>query len=264
VILQAAATAASAATKANEPDFMMYAGSAVFLVGLAWAVMRWVGKTIKQDIDPTMTGKMRASMAIQAEVVPPALVKEALAKGLVTSVQLATMSPQERQFLFATLKPKLDGSAAPAARAAPVLPLKPTAPPTTPVNAPQLRSTQSIATVPGKPASLPPLTADQRASLGPPPAAPRTTPVSPISSVAPDSPLALSMPAESLGDEMLPDAEGLRVYCPCCGTLLAMPVFPPHVAFCDQCGAKTAVRTEDQGRLIINTAPPGVTRRPLG
>jgi hypothetical protein len=45
--------------------------------------------------------------------------------------------------------------------------------------------------------------------------------------------------------------------------MLTMPAFPPHVAFCDQCGAKTAVRTEDQGRMIINTAPPGVTRRPV-
>lgn len=252
MILQAAANAA------KEPDFTMYFGSAVFLVGLAWAVMRWVGKTIKQDLDPVNTGKMRASMAIQADMVPPHLVKEALAKGLVTSQQLATMSPIERQYLFASLAPKLAGGANAGGAAAPpmlsanapALPLKPSTP-SGPVNAPQLRSTQAIMAVPGKPMSLPPLTPEQLAALGPPPAATPT-------------PAPRSMNAANFGAESLPASEGLKVHCPCCGALLTLPAFPPHVAFCDHCGAKTAVRIEDQGRMIINTAPPGVTRRPVG
>lgn len=266
---------------AAEPDFMMYAGSAVFLVGLAWAVMRWIGRTIKQDLDPGMSGRMRASMAIQADTVPPQLVKEALAKGLVTSQQLATMSPVERQFLFKSLMPKLSGASggAPVAAAgaavaapmlspsAPALPLKPSAAPA-PVSAPQLRSTQAMVAVPGKPMTLPPLTPEQLAALGPPPG---RAPGAPPQRVTPPGgqPVFPSKPAGAIaaahfGAEMLPQSETLKVHCPCCGMLLAMPAFAPYVAFCDQCGAKTAVRTEDQGRMIINTAPPGVTRRPVG
>jgi hypothetical protein len=243
----------------GEPNFMMYAGAAVFLVVMAWLVMRWVGKTIKQDIDPNNTGKMRASMAVQADMVPATLVKEALAKGLVTSQQLATMSPIERQFLFKSLMPKLTGGDAmePApmlSASAPVLPLKPSVA-AAPANAAQLRSTQAIVAIPGKPMQLPPLTPEQLAALGPPPGLPRAP--------ARPSPHPGAMKAAALGGDSVPEGESVRVFCPCCGTMLAMPAFAPYVAFCDQCGAKTAVRTEDQGRMIINTAPPGVTRRPV-
>jgi len=248
VILQAAAAAA------KEPDFTMYLGSAVFLVGLAWAVTRWIGRTIKEDLDPGMAGRMRSSMAIQADLVGPALVKEALAKGLVTAQQLATMSPTERQYLFATLKPKLEAAdatpGAPVVLTSQALPLKPTIP-SAPVNAPQLRSTQAIVAIPGKPMSMPPLTPEQLAALGPLGAAPPAQAPSPMN-------------AAPFGDDSLSESESLHVHCPCCGTLLPLPVSPPHVAFCAKCGAKTAVRTEEYGRMIINTAPPGVTRRPIG
>jgi hypothetical protein len=250
VILEQAAKAAASA--AQEPDFRMYAGSAVFLVGLALTVSRWIGRTIKKDLDPNMSGKMRPSMAVQADLVPNATVKEALAKGLVTSQQLATMSPVERQYLFASLAPKLSG----ATSSAPVLPLKPTAPPA-PVNAPQLRTTQAIMTVPGKPMSLPPLTPEQIAALAPPPSA------APVAPAAPPPAAPHLMNAALFGAATMPESEGLKVHCPWCGTKLGLPSSPPHVAFCDQCGAKTAVRTEDQGRIIINSAPPGVARRPI-
>jgi hypothetical protein len=250
VILQAATTAS------KEPNFMMWAVASVVIIVVAWVAMRWAGKTVKKDLDPSMSGRMRASMAIQADTVPPALVREALQKGLVTSTQLATMSPVERQFLFKTLMPKLAGGDAHEpppmlSSHAPVLPLKPVAN-AGPANAQQLRSTQAMVAIPGKGMQLPPLTPEQLAALGPPPAQPPR---------APQMPLAAH--AATLGADPLSDAESLRVFCPCCGTLLTMPAFPPHVAYCDQCGAKTAVRTEDQGRMIINTAPPGVTRRPV-
>jgi hypothetical protein len=244
---------------ASEPNFMMYAGAAVFLVAMAWLAMRWVGKTIRKDLDPNNSGKMRASMAVQADIVPAVLVKEALAKGLVTSQQLATMSPIERQFLFKSLMPKLTGGdtaerASMLSPSAPVLPLKAAAP-AAPANAAQLRSTQAIVAIPGKPMQLPPLTPEQLAALGSPTGLPRPP--------AHPSPLPGAVKAAGFGGEALGESDTPRVFCPCCGTLLAMPAFPPHVAFCDQCGAKTAVRTEDQGRMIINTAPPGVTRRPV-
>jgi hypothetical protein len=251
VILQAPAAA-------SEPNFLMWAGGSAILLAVAIVAMRWVGKTVKKDLDPNNSGKMRASMAVQADTVPASLVKEALAKGLVTSQQLATMSPIERQFLFKTLMPKLTGGEATAtapmlSASAPVLPLKQAAP-AAPASAAQLRSTQAIVAIPGKPMQLPPLTPEQLAALGPPPGLARA-PANP-------SPLPGAVKAVPFGADPL-ESEALRVFCPCCGTMLMMPAFPPHVAFCDQCGAKTAVRTEDQGRMIINTAPPGVTRRPV-
>lgn len=196
----------AAANAPAEPNFWMYAAAAAILVVVAVAATRWMGRTIKKDLDPNRSGKMRSSMAIQADSVPTATVKEALAKGLVTSQQLATMSPVERQYLFASLAPKLSG----AMSTTPVLPLKPTA--------------------------------DQIAALGPPPA----------------------MAAASPGAMALSESDGLKVHCPWCGTVLALPASPPYVVFCDKCGAKTAVRTEDQGRIIMNSAPPGVARRPIG
>lgn len=276
VLATVGASLAQAPAKA-EPNFMMWVGASVFVVLVAAFAMRWLGKTVKKDLDPERTGRMRASMAIQADSVPPHLVKEALQKGLVSSQQLATMSPVERQYLFNTLKPKLDGPTTPQGGTptvppmlsanAPVLPLKPSVP-AAPVNAPQLRSTQAMVAIPGKPLDLPPLTPEQLAALGPPAGGasspPRGNPgVAPLSegSSGPRSP-ARGAAAVSPEDPFAA-AEPMKVHCPCCGELLIMPAFPPHVTFCDQCGAKTAVRVEDQGRLIINTAPPGVTRRPV-
>lgn len=267
----------------QDVNWMPYVGSAVFMVVLAWVVMRWMRRTVEKDLDPANTGKMRESMALKANAVPPTLVREALAKGLVTSNQLATMSPVERQFLFAQLAPKLssvpdaDGSTgARSATAAPEpaprpqlgsipLPLKPSEPPT-PVEAPQLRSTQAIPIIPGKPVALPPLTPEQIAALGPPRPRPATPPATPPAPANPlDSrPRTPSGPQPRVSMAFAEEDERLRVFCPWCGARLSMPAFPPNVAFCDQCGAKTAVRTEEQGRLVINTAPPGVARRPIG
>jgi hypothetical protein len=264
----------------KDPNFMMWAGAAAFLVIVSWIAMRWLRRTVQKDLDPEMSGRMRKSMAMQADTVPPALVKEALQKGLVTAAQLATMSPIERQFLFNTLRPKLSGAAAPGTAgtppsllspSAPALPLKPSQA-AAPANPQQLRSTQAIMAIPGKPMSLPPLTPAQLAAMGPPPgsvpeipAAPGVTPRagSPAAARSRPSPAA-GVAAASFGGEQLPDAAIPPMHCPFCGSRLVMPAFAPFVAFCDQCGAKTAVRTEDQGRLIINSAPPGVTRRPVG
>lgn len=258
---------------------MMYVGSAVFLVGLAWLAMRWAGKTVKKDLDPARTGRMRESMAVKADVVPPAMVKEALAKGLVTSQQLATMSPIERQFLFNELRSKLTGSTsapgAPAAAAAPLssvpLPLKPSAPDAAPHNAAQLRSTQAMVAIPRP--GAPPLPPLQPPPIATPVAAPVATPIAtPVARpaappaarpITPQSTPALGATKSPGSTSPFDEPAALQLHCPCCGTPLVLPAFPPIVAFCDQCGAKTAVRTEEQGRLVINTAPPGVTRRPV-
>jgi hypothetical protein len=247
----------------KDPNWLPYAGSAVFLVGLAWLAMRFIRRTVQKDLDPANTGKMRPSMAMKAEIVPPALVKEALAKGLVTSQQLATMSPIERQFLFQQLAPKLGGGpdAAPAPLTRTDLPLKPTNLPKA-ADVPQLRSTQAIPVIPGKPLNLPPLTPEQIAALGPPPA-PAARPGTPSPAAGPPSALPPAAAAQLAAAGIGIESDGLRVHCPFCGVMLKLPADPPHVTFCDACGGKTAVRVEEQGRLVINAAPPGVTRRPV-
>lgn len=249
----------------KDPNWLPYAGSAVFLVLVSWLAMRFIRRTVQRDLDPANTGKMRPSMAMKADVVPPALVKEALAKGLVTAQQLATMSPIERQFLFRELAPKLGGArdAGPAPLTNMNLPLKPVDVPKS-VDVPQLRSTQAVPIVPGKPMNLPPLTPEQVAALGPPPArspgSPPAPPVQPGGAAPAGLPAAAAqLAAAGIGME----ADGLKLHCPCCGVMLNLPADPPHVTFCDACAAKTAVRIEEQGRLVIHTAPPGVTRRPI-
>lgn len=265
---------------AADPSFAPYLLSAIFLVVVAWVAMRWMSRTVKKDLDPANTGRMRASMAVKADLVAPTLVKEALAKGLVSAAQLATMSPIERQYLFNQIAPKLTGTTpmeepqvpgavAPASlgRASPPLssvnlPLKPQTG-AAPANAPQLRSTQAMTAIPGKPMELPPLTPEQLAALGSPPTArPASLRATPPGSPAVPARTPASVPPPH--DPFADAPEVLLIFCPCCGMQLNLPAFAPFVSFCDQCGAKTAVRTEQQGRLVINTAPPGVTRRPVG
>ena len=181
---------------------------------LAWSVMRWVGKTVKQDIDPANTGRMRASMALQADsAIPPTLVKEALARGLVTAQQMATMSAVERQYLFNQLRPVLTGQAPTAepgqvrSADAPALPLKPAVAPAK-VEAPQLRSTQAIAAVPGKPLNLPPLTPEQLAALN----AHSDRPAAPPFQAPPPTPANHAMNAALFGAESLPASDSLKVH----------------------------------------------------
>lgn len=224
-----------------EPNWLPYVGSAVFLVGIAWAAMRWMRRTVEKDLNLANSGRPRPSTSLTADVASPTLVKDALAQGLVSASQLATMSPVERQFLFAQLAPRLSGAQVARTSGAQVA-MAAGAPVATTTDVPQLRSTQAITIIPGKPPRLPPLTPEQLAALGPPPVA-RASGATPAVDAANAAP---------------------RVFCPCCGTALAMPASPPFATFCSACGAKTAVRTEEQGRLVINTAPPGVTRPPVG
>ena len=178
---------------------------AVVVLGLAFAGIVWVGRTIRGELGSGASrGGSGGSMAM-LEQIPPAMMKEAIARGLVVPTQLAGMTEMERTFLFASLKQKLAAAKgetpAPAATNSPApVAARPPAPPVHPV--------------PALPANLPP------------------------------------------GMVALLNAEKLRIWCPMCGTELQLPTFPPVLARCGKCGMKSAVRSEEGGRYIVNVSPP--------
>jgi len=184
---------------------------AVIVLGLAFAGIVWVGRTIRGELGSGSRGGSTGSLAM-LEQVPPAMMKEAIARGLVVPSQLAGMTEMERTFLFASLKQKLaaaaDGQAA--------------APPPTPAFAPPIM-----------PAAVPAAT---------PPEPARPAPVLPA-----------DLPP---GMVALLNAEKLRIWCPMCGTELQLPTFPPLLARCANCGMKSAVRSEEGGRYVVNVSPP--------
>ncbi len=172
---------------------------AVIVLALAFAGIVWVGKMIRGELGSAgARGGDPAGLAM-LEQIPPAMMKEAIARGLVVPAQLAGMSEMERTFLFASLKQKL-ATSSPASVPAPVAAPVPVAPPA-PV----------AATIP---VPLPPAMAS------------------------------------------ILDAEKLRVWCPMCGTELPLPVFPPLIARCSNCGMKCAVRADEGGRYVVNVSPP--------
>lgn len=94
-------------TIAADKLHLEYLGTAIFMLGVAYGLMKWVGRTIRDQLGPGMNRGEMPFLPPQAEIVPPGLVKRAIEHGLVTAEQLATMTPVERQFLFASLTDKL-------------------------------------------------------------------------------------------------------------------------------------------------------------
>jgi hypothetical protein len=88
------------------PQFVFLVIAFIVLV-LAFASIVWMGKSIRRELGPGgARGANNAGMAM-LEQIPPAVMKEAIAKGLVVPSQLAGMTEIERTFLFASLKQKL-------------------------------------------------------------------------------------------------------------------------------------------------------------
>jgi hypothetical protein len=173
---------------ASSGSQFVYLIIAVVVLGLSFAGIVWVGRMIRGELGASgQRGANSAGLAM-LEQISPAMMKEAIAKGLVVPSQLASMTEAERMFLFASLKQKL------ATTQMPVPAPKPPAPPL--------------------PADLP------------------------------------------TGMVAMLNSEKLRVWCPMCGTELQLPTFPPLIARCTNCGMKSAIRTEEGGRYVVNVSPP--------
>jgi hypothetical protein len=80
---------------------------AIVMLALAAGAIKWAGRALRAQLG---AGVRRAGKPFSASMVadvPQALVKRALERGLVTPAQIAGMSAEERQFVFASLKDQL-------------------------------------------------------------------------------------------------------------------------------------------------------------
>ena len=82
-------------------------GIAVVMLIVSIASIRIITVSIKQRLGPGSRAGGKSFAPQHAESVPPDLLKEALARGLVTPSQLANMSNEERQFVFVSLRKTL-------------------------------------------------------------------------------------------------------------------------------------------------------------
>ena len=180
----------------------------------------WVGRTIRGELGASASRGASGGSVGLLEQISPAMMKEAIARGLVVPSQLAGMTEMERTFLFASLKQKLAAAAKEDA-----VPQSVPAPVAVPAIAPT-----------AAPAPVHPPTAHAA------PAPPRPAPALPA-----------DLPP---GMVALLNAEKLRIWCPMCGTELHLPTFPPLLARCEKCGMKSAVRAEEGGRYVLNVSPP--------
>jgi hypothetical protein len=104
----------------DQPQFR-YLGTGVFMLASALGILKWVQRTMREQLGVPTDRSDDAVAITHVDSVPPALVKAALERGLVTTSQLAAMAPRERLFLFSSLQERLapqtpqpaPGSAAP-------------------------------------------------------------------------------------------------------------------------------------------------------
>jgi hypothetical protein len=83
--------------------------AAIVTLTFAAIVIKWAGSLLRGQLGAGVLRRAGDFRAGTTASVPPALVREALEKGLVTPARLAGMSETERQFLFASLGNKLGG-----------------------------------------------------------------------------------------------------------------------------------------------------------
>ena len=91
---------------------LKFLGVAIFMLGAALSLIKWVGRTLREQIGAVPVRPEDAAVITHVDNVPAALVKQALERGMVTSAQLATMTAMERQFFFASLRDRLAAQAA--------------------------------------------------------------------------------------------------------------------------------------------------------
>lgn len=122
---------------------------AVIVLGLAFAGIVWVGRTIRGELGGGAARGGNTGSLAMLEQIPPAMMKEAIARGLVVPSQLAGMTEMERTFLFGSLKQKL-------AAAQTETPAAPPMPASVPAPVPVAPAATATPVPPSLPADLPP------------------------------------------------------------------------------------------------------------
>jgi hypothetical protein len=82
-----------------------YVGEVLALLGIAYGLIKWVGRSLRSVITDTAQeqNRLEAMNAGSPEIAADSLVRQ----GLVTPEQLAGMSPREQQFMVAATSPRL-------------------------------------------------------------------------------------------------------------------------------------------------------------
>lgn len=81
---------------------------AVVMLALAAGAIKWAGHALRAQLGAGARRPDKPFAAGLVADVPPALVRRALERGLVTPAQIAGMSAEERRFIFASLKDQLE------------------------------------------------------------------------------------------------------------------------------------------------------------
>jgi hypothetical protein len=94
-------------TSSSGAPQLLYVFIAIVVLALSFSAIVWVTRTIRGELGPGPAKGGDAAGLAMLEQIPPAMMKEAIARGLVVPSQLAGMTAVERTFLFASLKQKL-------------------------------------------------------------------------------------------------------------------------------------------------------------
>jgi hypothetical protein len=86
-----------------------YGAEAIALMGIAYSLIKWVGRTLRSLISDSSLESSRID-ALAASM-PAAAADSLVRQGIVSAEDLSGMSPRERQFLIATAVPQVDGAA---------------------------------------------------------------------------------------------------------------------------------------------------------
>ena len=87
-----------------KPQFLV---AALVALVASFVLIKWMGHTIRSQLGPVGGKRTELSPLAHVDGASPALVKQAIERGLVTPAQLAAMTPVERQFLLASMKDKV-------------------------------------------------------------------------------------------------------------------------------------------------------------
>lgn len=88
---------------------LKYGAEAFALMGIAYGLIKWVGRTLRSLISDSPLESTRVDAL--AATVPAAAGDSLVRQGLVSAEDLSGMSPRERQFLITTALPQVDGVA---------------------------------------------------------------------------------------------------------------------------------------------------------
>ncbi|HUQ80676.1 MAG TPA: hypothetical protein VM076_06055 [Gemmatimonadaceae bacterium] len=103
------------------PASFKYGAEALALMGIAYGLIKWVGRTLRSLISSD-TSLESARLQGLASHTPLASADALVRQGLISAAQVERMSPREREFLVATAGPQLKAASTRGASSRPLTP----------------------------------------------------------------------------------------------------------------------------------------------